>query len=65
MEPITQWNLFTLGATLNEQVFRCNGATKDNPLKDHDRFDMPVRKIIGKRLTFAALTGKLGETPAL
>jgi len=42
-----------------EQVFRFNNrATKDNPLNDADRFDIAVRQIVGKRITFAELTGK-------
>jgi transposase-like protein len=52
---------FHLGKYVDEQVFRYNNrGTKDNPLKDYDRFDMIVRKIIGKHLTFAELTGKVG-----
>ncbi|MGA2905940.1 MAG: IS1595 family transposase [Candidatus Korobacteraceae bacterium] len=54
---------FHLFRYLDEQVFRYNNrATKDNPLNDADRFDMAVRKLFGKRLTFASLTGKLCET---
>lgn len=54
---------FHLFRYLDEQVFRYNNrATKDNPLNDADRFDMAVRRIFGKRLTFASLTGKLCET---
>jgi hypothetical protein len=46
-------------------VFRYNNrATKDNLLNDTDRFDMAVRKLFGKRLTFANLTGKLCKTGA-
>ncbi len=56
---------FHLFRYLDEQVFRYNNrATKDNPLADYDRFDMTVRKLFGKRLTFAQLTGKLCETTA-
>ncbi len=56
---------FHLFRYLDEQVFRYNNrATRDNPLNDADRFDMAVRKLFGKRLTFASLTGKLGETAA-
>jgi transposase-like protein len=51
---------FHLFRYLDEQVFRYNNrATKDNPLNDADRFDMAVRQIVGRRLTFAELTGKL------
>ena len=50
---------------LDEQMFRFNNrATKENKVTDADRFDMIVRKLVGKRLTFAALTGKLCETSA-
>ncbi len=53
---------FHLFRYLDEQVFRYNNrATKDNPLNDADRFDMAVRKLFGKRLTFASLTGKTGD----
>jgi transposase-like protein len=56
---------FHLFRYLDEQVFRYNNrATRDNPLNDADRFDMAVRKLFGKRLTFAQLTGKLCETEA-
>ena len=50
---------FHLFRYLDEQMFRFNNrATKDNPLNDADRFDMVVRQIVGKRTTFAQLTGK-------
>jgi len=50
---------FHLFRYLDEQVFRFNNrATKDNPLTDSDRFDLAVRSIVGKRITFAQLTGK-------
>jgi len=56
---------FHLFRYLDEQVFRFNNrATKENKLTDADRFDMVVRKIVGKRLTFAALTGKVGSAEA-
>jgi transposase-like protein len=54
---------FHLGAYVAEQVFRFNNrATKDNPLTDADRFALAVSQISGKRLTYAELTGKVGET---
>jgi hypothetical protein len=31
-------------------------------MNDADRFSYLVRKIVGKRLTYAELTGKVGET---
>ena len=56
---------FHLQRYVDEQVFRFNNrATKDNPLTDADRFSMAVRKLIGKRLTFAELTGKVGTAEA-
>ena len=54
---------FHLDAYLDEQVFRFNNrATKDNPLNDSDRFMLAVSQIVGKRLTYKELTGKVGET---
>src|SRR5271165_3728148 len=56
---------FHLFRYLDEQVFRFNNrATKKNKVTDADRFNMVVRKIIGKRLTFAELTGKVGTATA-
>ncbi len=50
---------FHLYRYLDEQAFRYNNrATKDNPLTDSDRFTLAVNQIVGKRLTFAELTGK-------
>jgi len=55
---------FHLHRYVDEQVFRYNNrATKDNPLTDADRFDLAVSQIVNKRLTYAELTGKVGETP--
>lgn len=54
---------FHLDAYVTEQVFRYNNrATKDNPLTDADRFTLAASHIQGKRLTYAELTGKVGET---
>ena len=54
---------FHMDAYLDEQMFRFNNrATKDNPLTDADRFTLAVSQIVGKRLTYAELTGKVGET---
>jgi transposase-like protein len=54
---------FHLDSYVTEQVFRYNNrATKDNPLTDADRFTLAVSQIEGKRLTYAELTGKVGET---
>jgi len=49
---------------LDEQAYRYNNrATKDNPLNDADRFHLAMTQITGRRLTFAEVTGKVGETP--
>jgi transposase-like protein len=54
---------FHLFRYLDEQAFRYNNrATKENPMNDADRFDLAVSQIVGKRLTFAEVTGKVGET---
>jgi transposase-like protein len=48
---------------LDEQIFRFNNrATKDNPLNDSDRFIAALSQIVGKRLTYAELTGKNDAT---
>jgi transposase-like protein len=54
---------YHLDRYIDEQAFRFNNrATKDNPLNDSDRFVLAVSQIVGKRLTYAELTGKVGET---
>jgi len=51
---------FHLDRYIGEQIFRYNNrATKDNPLTDADRFALAVSQIVGKRLTYAELTGKV------
>jgi hypothetical protein len=56
---------FHLFRYLDEQVFRYNNrSTKEKRITDADRFDRAVRKIVGKRLTFAELTGKVGAAEA-
>jgi transposase-like protein len=52
---------FHLFRYLDEQVFRYNNRKE---LKDDDRFKLAISQIIGKRLTFAALTGKTITTYA-
>jgi len=34
-----------------------------NKLNDSDRFQLALSQIAGKRLTFAEVTGKVGERP--
>ncbi|MGB8028518.1 MAG: IS1595 family transposase [Terracidiphilus sp.] len=54
---------FHLDRYVDEQIFRYNNrATRDNPLDDADRFMLAVSQIVGKRITYAELTGKVGET---
>jgi transposase-like protein len=54
---------FHLDRYVTEQVFRYNTrATKDNPLTDADRFSAVLSQVAGKRLTYAEVTGKVGET---
>src|SRR5438309_6764283 len=52
---------FHLFRYLDEQSFRYNNrATLDNPMNDADRFEMAMSQIVGKRLTYAEVTGKVG-----
>jgi transposase-like protein len=54
---------FHLDRYVTEQVFRFNNrATKDNPLTDSDRFSLLLSQVSGRRLTYAEVTGKVGET---
>jgi transposase-like protein len=54
---------FHLDRYVDEQAFRYNNrATKDNPLTDADRFALVLSQVSGKRLTYAELTGKVGES---
>jgi len=49
---------FHLFRYLDEQSFRYN----NREMTDGERFEVAVRQIVGKRLTYAELTGKVGET---
>jgi transposase-like protein len=54
---------FHLFRYLDEQVYRFNNrGNKENPLHDGDRFRMALSQVAGRRLTFAEVTGKVGET---
>ncbi len=56
---------FHLDRYIGEQVFRYNNrATRGNPINDADRFALAVSQIVGKRLTYAELTGKTGRDAA-
>jgi hypothetical protein len=50
---------FHLDRYVSEQVFRFNNRRNKD---DYDRFALAVSQIVGKRLTYAEVTGKVGET---
>jgi transposase-like protein len=50
---------FHLFRYIDEQVFRFNHRKEMN---DGDRFSAVTSQLVGKRLTYAELTGKVGET---
>jgi transposase-like protein len=50
---------FHLDRYVGEQVFRYNNRKN---FDDYDRFAKAVSQIVGKRLTYAEVTGKVGET---
>jgi transposase-like protein len=52
---------FHLFRYIDEQAFRYNNRKGMN---DSDRFDLAVRQILGKRLTWAEVTGKVQECQA-
>ena len=55
---------FHMERYIDEQIFRFNNrTTRDNPLNDGDRFMLALSQIVGKRLTYAEVTGKVGEAP--
>jgi transposase-like protein len=55
---------FHLFRYLDEQEFRFNNrGTRDNPITDSERFDLVVRQILGKRLTYQELIGKEAVAP--
>jgi len=52
---------FHLFRYLDEQEFKFNNrGTRESPITDSERFDIAVRQIVGKRLTYKQLTGKTG-----
>jgi hypothetical protein len=55
---------FHLHRYLDEQMFRYNNRKDESgrKLTDAERFDLAVSQIMGKRLTYAEVTGKVGET---
>jgi hypothetical protein len=53
---------FHLFRYLDEQMFRYNNR---KTMDDAARFDLAVSQIVGKRLTFAQLTGKSNLSPTI
>lgn len=55
---------FHLFRYIDEQVFRYNHRKdqQGNKLTDAERFSKAMSQIVGKRLTYAEVTGKVGET---
>jgi transposase-like protein len=56
---------FHLQRYADEQAFRFNnrgGKKKDDRITDGQRFRKVLGQVVGKRLTYAELTGKVGET---
>lgn len=54
---------FHLFRYVDEQVFRYNNRKDgDQPVSDAQRFEIALSQIANKRLTYAELTGKVGET---
>jgi hypothetical protein len=48
---------------VDEQVFRYNHRKHgEEKVSDSDRFRLLLSQIVGKRLTWAEVTGKVGET---
>jgi transposase-like protein len=60
---VAPWHLFRY---LDEEAFRFNErATKDEPKNDGDRFLSVLRSVVGRRLTYKALTDKLDAEIAI
>jgi transposase-like protein len=54
---------FHLFRYVDEQVFRYNNrGSKKEKVSDAQRFELALSQVAGKRLTFAEVTGKVGET---
>jgi len=54
---------FHLFRYLDEQAFRFNNrGSKDAPVHDGERFDSVLSHVLGKRLTYAEVTGKTSTT---
>ena len=55
---------FHLFRYVDEQAFRYRYNNRKD-MNDSDRFDVVMSQIVGKRLTFAEVTGKVGETETI
>jgi transposase-like protein len=56
---------FHLFRYIDEQAFRYNNRkTEKHNLNDFDRFDKVASQVVGKRLTYAEVTGKVGAAEA-
>jgi transposase-like protein len=54
---------FHLFRYLDEQAFRFNNrGSKESPIHDGERFDSVLSHVLGKRLTYAEVTGKVDAT---
>lgn len=54
---------FHLSRYLDEQIFRFNNRKDGNrKVTDYERFNLALGQVAGRRLTFAEVTGKVGET---
>jgi transposase-like protein len=54
---------YHLDRYIDEQVFRFNNrGSREKKVSDADRFQIALSQVVGKRLTFKEVTGKLGTT---
>jgi hypothetical protein len=54
---------FHLFRYLDEQTFRYNNRKDVDGNKLENRFQLALSQIVGKRLTYAEVTGKVNPTP--
>lgn len=56
---------FHLFRYLDEQMFRYNNrGSKKNKITNLDRFNLALSQVVNKRLTYAEVTGKVGNPSA-
>ena len=59
------WNHFIFSAIwMSSASVSIIAATKEKPVNDGERFELLLSQIAGKRLTYAEVTGKVGERTA-